>query len=497
MVRIIPDFLDQSEKKYPRKIGLIFGEKKFTYSQIKKNADFIADKLVKISRKGDIVGVLLPNSPDFIFSYFGVLKSGCVALIIPTNISDENLEYQLKKTTPVSVISLHPYENKLNRIKLPKKTLIINVNKLLEEEKNDKKNSTVRIKGSDTASIVFTSGSTSSSKGVKLKHSNVVQATKNTIEFLKFKEKDIDVNISSLSHSFGLGHLHCIFAVGGTQILFKDSVNLKKILETIIKEHATTFSAVPTILHLITQNFPQIFSKCDKRLRFIQTNTSTLDQGLIKKIFSILPTTDFHYYYGLTEASRSTFITLNKNKRKLTSIGKASPNVKIKIVDRIGKKLLAGKVGEICIKGKHVISGYFKDNGASKRRIKNGWFYTGDMGFSDKDGYLYFYGRKDDVINVAGEKVSPEEIEYKAKNVPGVVDAVAVGQSDKLFGEVAKLYVVVNKNSFKMNKLVISLKKNLERYKNPVDIAIIDKVPRTDNGKVMRWKLKQNFFDKS
>ncbi len=495
MFNIIPDFLDQSEKKYPQKIGLIFREKKFTYSQIKKNADFIANKLVKISKKGDIVGILLPNSPDFIFSYFGILKSGCVALLIPTSISDENLKYQLGKTMPICVISTFVYENKLSRIVLPKKTQIINIDKLLKEKSHGKINLTRRLSGRDIASIVFTSGSTSKSKGVMLQHSNVIHSTKNMIEFLKFKKKDIDVNISSLSHSFGLGHLHCIFAVGGTEILFKDSVNLKKILETIIKEHATTFSAVPTILHLITLHYSRVFSKCDKYLRFIQTNTSLLDQDLIKKIFFFLPTTDFHYYYGLTEASRSTFITLNKNTDKLTSIGKSSPNVRIKVVDGKGKEQSAGKVGEICIKGKHVISGYFKDKEISKRRIKSGWLHTGDMGFTDKDEYLYFYGRKDDVINVAGEKVSPEEIEYKAKNVSGVLDAVAVGQPDKLFGEVAKLYVVVNEGSFKMDELAISLKKNLERYKNPTEILIIDKVPRTDNGKVMRWKLKQNFFD--
>lgn len=489
MHNTISDFLDRSEKKYPQKIGLIFEKEKYTYSQIKKNVDFIAYKLSEITKKGDVIGIILPNSPDFIFAYFGVLKSGCVSLIIPTNISDENLEYQLSKTTPVRVISLKPYEKKLSRINLPKKTKVINLKELLETRLDDKP-SMRRIKSSETASIIFTSGTTSKSKGVKLQHSNVVAATKNIIKFLKFKESDIDVNISSLSHSFGLGHLHCIFAVGGTQILFKDSVNLKKILKTIVEARATTFSAVPMVLQLITLHYPKDFSKCDKYLRFIQTNTSTLDQSLVRKIFSLIPTTDFHYYYGLTEASRSTFITLNKNKKKLASIGKASPNVRIKIVSDISNNKLVGKAGEICIKGKHVISGYWKNSKASKEKIKNGWLHTGDMGFSDKDGYLYFYGRKDDVINVAGEKVSPEEIEYKAKAVPGVLDAVAIGQPDKLFGEVAKLYVVVNKNSFKMDRLIMSLKKNLERYKNPTNIAIIDTIPKTDNGKVMRWKLK-------
>src|SRR3989344_3734398 len=149
MLNTIPDFLDQSEKKYPKKIGLIFEDKKYTYSQIKTNAEFIANKLSSISKKGDIIGILLPNCPEFIFSYFGILKSGCVALLIPTNISDENLEYQLKKTSPINVISCQPYENKLNRIKLPKRTQIINIDKLLKERNHGNIDLTRRIKGKD------------------------------------------------------------------------------------------------------------------------------------------------------------------------------------------------------------------------------------------------------------------------------------------------------------------------------------------------------------
>src|SRR3990167_2459159 len=105
MLNTISDFLDESEKKYPHKTALIFEEKKYTYSQIKKSADFIANKLSNRSKKGDVIGILLPNCPEFIFSYFGVLKSGCVALLIPTNISDENLEYQLEKTIPILIFS--------------------------------------------------------------------------------------------------------------------------------------------------------------------------------------------------------------------------------------------------------------------------------------------------------------------------------------------------------------------------------------------------------
>ena len=214
-----------------------------------------------------------------------------------------------------------------------------------------------------------------------------------------------------------------------------------------------------------------------------------MDKELIEKVLSALPNTDFNYYYGLTEASRSTFFSINKHLDKISSIGKALFNVEIKVVDEYGKDLPAGKAGEICIKGGHVIKEYWRCPEASKN-IKDGWLKTGDVCFIDKDGYLYFKSRKDDVINVSGEKVSPEEIEEVVRKMPGVKDVAAVGAKDRLLGEAVKLFIVPDASDFDVQSVVQECKKKLESYKVPKLIEVIEKIPRTENGKVRRNILK-------
>lgn len=482
----LPEFIEKPAQIYPQKVALIFEDQEYTYQEIKKKVDTIASQIISKTKKGDVVGILLPNSPEFLFAYFAVLQAGCIALLFPVNISDKTLTFQIEKTDPRLIISKKTYQEKLKRVKAEEKMFDIESLKAL------KKSSARKISPDTISTIIFTSGTTSEPKGVTLQHKNVVQATKNIIEYLKWSEKDIDVNISQLSHSFGLGHVHSIFAVGGTVVLFRDAINLKKILQTIKDRKATTFGAVPAILRLLCGNFLQLFKDTAKNLRCIHTNTSLLEPELINTILENFPKTNFSYYYGLSEASRSTFITFNTEKSKISSVGRASPNVSIEIFDSDDTSLPANKIGEICIKGPHVISSYWKNPVASKL-IRKGWLHTGDMGYLDEDGYLYYKGRKDDIINVSGEKVSPEEIEYAAKKVEGIVDAAAIGIEDRLLGEVVKLYVVASEDTYNEKVLQTELKKTLESYKVPRLIEKIAEIPKTENGKVVRNKLKSQY----
>jgi len=159
--------------------------------------------------------------------------------------------------------------------------------------------------------------------------------------------------------------------------------------------------------------------------------------------------------------------------------------VKIKIVDKKGKKVTVGNSGEICIKGKIVIKDYYKNNKAN-RQIKNGWLHTGDFGYLDRDGFLFFQSRRDDIINVSGEKVSPEEVEECIKTIPGVMDAAVVGISDKFLGEIVKAYVQVENQNFSTNQVLEICREKLETYKIPRAVEIINEIPRTDNGKLRR-----------
>ncbi|OGL89758.1 hypothetical protein A3I45_04030 [Candidatus Uhrbacteria bacterium RIFCSPLOWO2_02_FULL_53_10] len=483
----IPDFLLAAARRLPEKIGLVFQERSYTYREILRRVSALRASMDGQVHPGEVVALLLPNGPEFIFGYFGILKAGCTVLLLPANISDENLQYQMKKTRARFIVSSEPYKAKLQRTGLWERLKHFPVAEILEGA-DVSPASLATPDGIST--IIFTSGTTGEPKGVALRHRHVVAATKNICTYLQFQESDIDVNASSLSHSFGLGHIHCIFSVGGTVHLFRDTIDLRKILRTIVLERATTFGAVPAVLRLLVQHYPDELRACDLSLRFIQTNTSPLERSLVENIISCLPTTDFQYYYGLSEASRSTFITLNQQMERLASVGKPSPNVEVKVIGDSGERVVSGEIGEICLRGAHVIDSYFENREASKQ-IQDGWLHTGDVGFFDEEGYLYCKGRKGEMMNISGEKVAPEEIEQVVKLVSGVTDAAAIGIPDPVFGEVPKVFVSVEDPAFETQKIIVACKATLESYKVPRAVEIIETIPRTANGKLCRNALKQ------
>ncbi|HCI05310.1 TPA: hypothetical protein DEX28_01025 [Patescibacteria group bacterium] len=493
--KIISDFLDETALSFPDKVALVYEGSSYTYENLKKRSDKISDFLLKNTKKGDVVGILIQNAPDFVISYFGVLRSGCSVLLLSVNVSDKNLLLQIEKTRPKIFFSEQKLAEKLKRSGVDSKTLFF-VNNIVSTKKPKTASDSFRtVSPEDVSTIIFTSGTTGAPKGIKLQHKNVVGATFNIIKFLKWRAKDIDVNVASLSHSFGIGNIHCIFAVGGTSIAYPDALNVKGILDVIEKYKATTLSLTPVTLRIATERFMLSLVAAADSLRFIQTNMSRLEKSLILSIISNLPAIDFHYYYGLTEASRSTFVTLNRHQDKLDSVGQPSPGVKIKIIEESGNILGPGKIGEICVKGNMVIKEYW-DKQETQKRIKDGWLHTNDFGYLDEQGYLYISGRKDDIINVSGEKVSPEEVEIVIKRVPGVYDAVVIGLPDKLLGESVSAYVIAERSDFDLQSIIKECRKRLESYKVPQKIALIEKIPKTDNGKVQRTLFKKTIINK-
>ncbi len=485
--RIIPDFLDEPAASFPEKIALVCGNSKHSYRDLKEKSEQIGSFVEKNTKKGDAVGVLMQNAADFLVSYFGVLRAGRVVLLLPTNISESNLLFQISKVKPKLIFSEEKFSEKLLRSGAVSGKLFF-VQQIYSQE--DIAVSRRIASPEDISTIIFTSGTTGMPKGIKLQHQNVISATANITKFLRWQSKDIDVNVASLAHSFGIGNIHCVFAAGGTSIVYSDALNVKEILKIIEKYQATTLSLTPATLRIIADHFMVEFAGGSKSLRFIQTNMSRLEESLIRKIVTNLPKTEFHYYYGLTEASRSAFITLNQHMDKLASVGRPSPNVEIKIVGEDGLESLPGVAGEICIKGKMVVKEYW-DEEETQKSIINGWLHTNDLGHFDDEGYLYVTGRNDDIINVSGEKVNPEEIESVIKKVEGVDDALVIGLQDKILGEMVSAYIVVNTDDFDVQGVIKECRKCLESYKVPRRVSIVERIPRTDNGKIQRSLFKK------
>ena len=267
----------------------------------------------------------------------------------------------------------------------------------------------------------------------------------------------------------------------------KNADNLENILESVKKYNATSLAAVPATLTKLLRLDRKILDDCLQGLRLIITNSTSIPKNTVKEIKGILKGGNLATYYGLTEASRSTFMIFNEDSSLHESVGKPAPGVNIKIDDEHKGD---SEFGEILVKGKNVIKKYWNDEKADKS-IEDEWLRTGDVGYLDDNGYLFLKGRNDEVINVGGEKIIPHDIEQVVTQIPGVEDSAAFGIPHEVFGQTIKLVVKKSENS-DLDKLVIltHCMKNLEKFKIPSKIEFVDSIPKNEYGKVKRSMLK-------
>jgi long-chain acyl-CoA synthetase len=474
----IIDYLEEHKQNSPKKIFIQIDSQNWTFEDVYNKVNKISLILNQFP-KNSIISIMFDNSIEFIISYLGIIKSGKIVHVISPSISKNNFLKQIKSCNPKIILTLkkfiNEFENSENKIKL------IDFYEFENSEISNKKSEI-----SDISSLIYTSGTTSSPKGVPIKHENILFTTKNIVNVLKYNNSDIDVIPLSLSHSFGLGCLHTSLFVGSTLILHKNTMNILEILNSIKKNNASTFAAVPATLTLLVNNFPEKFVEKCSSLRLIITNSTKVPKYTINKILNLLPNTKFATYYGLTEASRSTFMIFNENKNKKESVGKHAPNVELKIAKENSKL----KEGEILVRGKNVIDNYW--NSEFGEKFRNDWLETGDLGYLDKEGFLYLTGRKDYVINVGGEKVNPEEIEKIAKTLDPIEEVVAIGIEHEIFGKVIKLLVKKYENKeIDESSIITYCKQNLERFKVPMKVEFVSNFPKNEHGKIIRFMLQE------
>jgi len=477
----IIDYLEKYRQYSPNKIFIQTESQKLTFEETYDKVNMMGSILNQFPEKS-IISMMFDNGVEFIISYLGIIKSGRIAHVIPPSISKNNFLKQIKSCNPEIILTLNKFITEFEYIKKE-----VNIIDFFEFQKQNHSHKESHV--SDIASLIYTSGTTSSPKGVPIKHSNIIFTTQNIANVLGYNNSDINVIPLSLSHSFGLGCLHVSLCVGSTLILHKNSINILDILNSIKENNGTTFAAVPATLTSIVNNFPEKFVEKCSGLRLIITNSTMVPKDTIHKILQLLPNTKFVTYYGLTEASRSTFMIFNKNENKEESVGKSAPNVEIKIV----KENNDSKIGEIWIRGNNVIENYWNSEFAEK--FAEGWLKTGDLGFLDENGFLYLTGRKDHIINVGGEKINPEEIENVAKMLDSVEDAIAIGVEHQLFGQVVKLFVKkVENKEIESSEIIAHCKRNLERFKVPMEVEFVPEFPRTEHGKVIRFMLQEKKY---
>ena len=473
----IDKFLTNSSKSYPEKLALVDENSKFTFLELEEKVKKFSSFLNQFPEKS-VISLLFDNTSEFVISYLGIINSDCVAHLVPTGISQLNLQNQISSAQPKLMLSSNSHFSKINDIELE------NLEKLKFSEVKEISSDVRTSSPNDYAYLIYTSGTTSTPKGVPITHSSCDFSTKNIAKTLQYSKNDVDLLPLPLSHSFGLGCLHTSLYVGSTLILQKNS-NTVDILNSIKKYNATTLAAIPSTLSKITSNNHIDSLEPLSNLRLIITNSTFFPPETIRKLKSILKTGIVATYYGLTEASRSTFMIFD-DEEKIESVGRSSDGVQIKIQNESNDD----KIGEIWVKGQNVIDSYWKKEYSGNKSDE--WLKTGDLGRFDDDGFLYILGRVDDLINISGEKVYPQEIERIVKVLSGIDEVVAIPMKHKSFGEVVKLFVKKSVNSeISSSDILTHCIKNMERFKVPAKIEFVEDFPRTDYGKIKRFMLKE------
>ena len=477
-MNLITDFLANSAVKYPKKTCLITHDEELTFQELQKQTNDFSAGLKKFPNQS-IISILFENSSEFIISYLGILNAACIAHIIPSGISQENLQTQIKSAKPNLVISSKNFLNKFKNVEINE------IKEFSEVPSNNIDFEKRKISPDDFAYLIYTSGTTSLPKGVGITHRNTVFTTNNIVKVLGYTSKDIDVVPLPLFHSFGLGCFHTSLFTGSTFVLQKNPTNIQDLLNTLEKYNATTFSAVPTTLTKIIKDIPDNNLNILARLRLIMTNSTAIPPNTVIDLKKILKKGNLATYYGLTEASRSTFMIFDSNGKE-ESVGLPAPEVKIKLIDDDEK---IGNKGNIWISGPNVINNYWKNPNFDKNII-DGWLKTDDIGYLDSDGFLYLTGRQDDIINVAGEKVIPQEVEKVVLELNEIEEVIAIGIKHEVFGQVVKLFVQKTRDaSIGVSEIMSHCIKNLERYKVPLKIDFVNEFPRTEYGKIKRFQL--------
>ena len=474
----IINFLENCVEKYPTKTALVDEERNLTFQHLYQEVQNFSSGITLLNKK-NVISLIAENSLSFIIGYLGIINSGKIAHLIPSEISEFNLLNQIRSADSEAIICSNTAKKKIlnyTSIKIPLFEFSEIKSQYTSYENNFKVN--------DLAYLIYTSGTTSEPKGVAVSHAMTEFTTKNIVKELGYSNSDIDVLPLPMYHSFGLGCFHTSLCVGSTLVLLKNANNLEYVLESLKKYNATTLAAIPATLTKFLKFDRSVLEKYFVNIRLVITNSTLVPKNTVQNFKQILKNGNLATYYGLTEASRSTFMIFDKNNGREESVGHTAPGVEIKIVNGNNND------GEIWIKGNNVIKKYW-NNVKNDKNIVDGWLQTGDIGYFDEEGYLFLKGRNDDVINIGGEKIIPYEIEEIVKQIPGVDDVAAFGIDHEIFGQVVKLNVVKAKNSdLDKSKILTHCMKNLEKFKIPSKIDFVESLPKTDYGKVKRFMLK-------
>ncbi len=524
--------LDDTAKMFPDRTASIFYGKKLTYRELKEFSDRFAKSLIDMGiGKGEKVALLLPNFPGYVIAYFGALKAG--AIVVPLNplYTAHELEFHFNDSGARTVVTIPMFGEKVAKLTrtTPLKRVIFSyiadflpfplsfVQKMRENTsvKKAKKEAygefynmknmlstsigyftPVEVKPDGLGIIIYSGGTTGVAKGIMLSHYAVVANAYMIKTWGHLNEKERMLAVLPFFHGYGMNVTMNAALLSGMSIVMLPRFSAREMAKTIDKYKPTQTAVVPTIL--VALSAVKNVEKYDfSSLKAIWVGAAPLTAA-IKDNFEKKTGGRAIEGYGLTEAVTAIMANPLKGKHKVGSIGLPFPDVDAKIVSLDGKKdLPPGEIGEIVLKTPTVMLGYYNKPEETAEAIKDGWLYTGDIGYMDEDGYFYITDRKKDLIIVGGFNVFPREIDEILYRHPKVKEGITVGVPDEFKGEKIKVFIVLKEGvTATAEEFIEYFKKHLAPYKVPSEIEFRKELPKSAIGKILRRVLREEEIKK-
>ena len=499
----VETFLTASAARFGDKRALVAGTTRLSYAELDAMSDRLAAGLkARGVGRDDRVLVFLDNCWEAAVAIFATLKAGATFSPINASTKADKLAYIAANCDARAIISqprLAGIVTEATGLGASFPLVVLtdphpglpdaaDFGALLETPVTLPLNTGIDV---DLAMLIYTSGSTGRPKGVMMTHRNIEAAATSITTYLENTPDDIILNVLPLAFDYGLYQLLMSVKIGATLVLEKSFAFPQAIFATMRNEKVTGFPLVPTMAAMIL-NMKDLAPGSFPDLRYISNTAAALPPAHIARLRELLPGTTIFSMYGLTECKRCTYLPPARLDDKTGSVGVAIPNTEAFVVDDDGRRVAPGEVGQLVIRGPHVMQGYWANPEATAKALRPGpnpWekvLYTGDLFYADADGFLYFVGRTDDIIKTRGEKVAPKEVEAVLSACPGVVESVVVGRSDPVLGQSIHAIVVASDPALTERDVIRHCARALEEFMVPKSVEFRDSLPKTDTGKVSR-----------
>ena len=493
MGRNLASLLTESAARQPERPAIKLDDAVLTYAQLDGASAHVAGLLEQRGvRQGDRVGVMLPNVPHFPIVYYGILRAG--AVVVPMNVllKEREVHYYLEDSGAKLLFAWHDFGEEARPGAEAAGAQLVDVEPAGFQQvvgAAPARTTVAEVSDSDTAVILYTSGTTGKPKGAELTHDNLYGNAKTKLETLiQLSDEDVILGALPLFHSFGQTAAMNAGMMAGACLTLLPRFDPVKALQIMERDRVTVFLGVPT-MYMAMLGVPQAERPDTSTLRVCISGGASLPVEVLHG-FEQQFGTKILEGYGLSETSPVASFNHPDRDRKPGSIGTPIRDVQMAVVDDQGNELPAGEVGEIVIRGPNVMKGYWQRPDATAEAMRGGWFHSGDLAKVDEDGYFFIVDRKKDLIIRGGYNVYPREVEEVLYEHPAVAEAAVLGVPDAEWGEEVGACVALKAGAeASTEELQAWVKERIAAYKYPRVVWLVPELPKGPTGKILKREI--------